>query len=340
GRFLSELNECGAGAFASCKGLNTLSDLCSNSQTDEPTELGMQAFSSCTALKEVTFKGKWDYRYAVMAFFGCSSLSVAVLSLDCGIIPDSFMEGCSALTQVICRKKMPTHIGERAFAHCRNLKKIDLHRVAEVREKGMYETGKEELRLPSVKNIEKQAFAHILPLQKVFIGEKLQSIDGSAFDGDEALSELEILADDFSFTDFSGIQPKSVAGRSLDFLTEMVFRNGDNLQNLYVDEDVFTPDFRYFIHKAGFHLTKSDKKGYVLLTYTPGVPDTEGKDSHKNNPYRFYVGKDVGLTQENDYLLIFPDSCGYDDEKKEYYIAEGSIRYYASDIREITVRHL
>lgn len=99
-----------SGAFKGNKALQTVT-IGSNVKT-----IGTGAFSGCTKLKKVTFKGTALKKIEASAFAGCKKLTAITIPKNVTSIGKKAFYGCTSLKKVVFKTAKKTAIGKSAFA--------------------------------------------------------------------------------------------------------------------------------------------------------------------------------------------------------------------------------
>jgi PKD repeat protein len=190
----------GAGAFADCSGLTTLSipdsvttigtrafedcsALTSLSIPDSVTTIGNNAFSDCSGLTTVSIPDSVT-SIGNYVFQGCSGLSTVSIPDSITSIGNSAFSGCSALTTLSLPDNVTT-IGSRAFEDCSNLTTVVIP--------------------DSVTTIGTSAFEDCSGLTLVTIGSGVTDIGGSAFSGCSTLTAFDVDTDNSVYASIDGI---------------------------------------------------------------------------------------------------------------------------------------
>ncbi|SCW63212.1 Leucine rich repeat-containing protein [Ruminococcaceae bacterium YRB3002] len=151
----------GAGAFAGCIGITSVSF------PESVTEIGEDAFISCHRLRSLTIPGNVKI-IGKGSFRGCSGLTEVVIGDGVQMIMDGAFLMCQALTEITLPASL-SYIGSRVFAHCSALRSCTLPE--------------------GITHIDR-LFEGCTHLSRVVVPESLRSAERRTFEGCVSLKEL------------------------------------------------------------------------------------------------------------------------------------------------------
>ena len=173
----------GSSAFSGCSGLTSVSI------GNSVTSIGSMAFNNCTGLTSVTIPNSvteiGDY-----AFYGCKGLTSITIPNSVASIGDKTFYGCSGLTSVTIPNSV-TSIGESAFSSCDGLTKLILEDGAESIS-GLSFPSSPIKTLYLGRSTSDTFVKGKTTLKEVTIGNSVNSIGSSAFEGCTGLTEVNI----------------------------------------------------------------------------------------------------------------------------------------------------
>ncbi len=264
----------GNSVFDGCENLKTVGPFftapIAERETRDLIKVGSACFSGCNSLKEITFKGDWDFSEAGSLFAWSENLRVINAEIVGAVIPKNFAMKCKNLEK-ITNSSHYTEVQDSAFEGCESLKTFDLSSVTKVGEKAFFEAGVSEANLINVLSVGEKAFA-CSKIEKLTIGENCAEIKDGAFAYCNSLKTVKILSRKlnelvwldrmFSNNVIQVLYLKCYAYNKI--LTQCDF---PKLRLVYIDEQVYQGDFE----RASFAETKSDVKGYRKF-YNTEVP--------------------------------------------------------------------
>lgn len=196
--------------------------------------IGQMAFANCTGLIKVELPANLRALYSQDegevyggVFYNCSGLKEVSLGSRITVIPANTFNNCSNLTKVAMPNTVEI-IGQSAFAYCGKLKTIELSQNLEKIETGAFFNciSLQVMVFPdSLETIENQenseagdTFGLCESLEKVVFGERLNSVPGKSFFGNNNLSAMVFYGE-------TVIEPEA-------------FANCDKIENVYYMGDV------------------------------------------------------------------------------------------------------
>lgn len=119
-----------------------------------------KTFLDCTGLEKVTYNGEWTDRNFTDAFKGCTSLTTAVFTSSCKVVPSHIFRNVASLTDVTLSEGIE-EIGYGAFWNCSKLTNFTIpSTVKEIGGYAFYNIGLKEVYVPStVETIGDNAFS-------------------------------------------------------------------------------------------------------------------------------------------------------------------------------------
>lgn len=164
----SQLNSIGADAFNGCKALEKF---CSDADFVLPgsiVEIGENAFYGCSSISNALMEDSIT-SIGSAAFKNCTGLTKVNISGNMNIIPESLFENCTSINSVTIgdKKNIEITIKANAFKGCYNLGSIDLPE--------------------QVVTVEEGAFASCSNLMRIYIGKRWLDLEEGAFPENEGL---------------------------------------------------------------------------------------------------------------------------------------------------------
>ena len=320
-------------AFRKCKSLSkiTFPNAKENEilATDQLLAFEENCFAECDGLEQITFSGKIDLSKAISLLEYCKNLKSVTFNLATPLktLKRNFFTHCRNLTEVVGLDGVKV-FEEDCFYECNNLKNINLEKAVEIHTRAFACTALEQVCLPSVKRVEKYAFAVSDSITKVVIGEQLKELGSKAFYQLENLKEIEIYSKDFTFEwdSFFEVSTEKLTVCNLDFLFDFIQNRGENLKVVYVESGLVSARKLNGLKLYQFKKVKSDKDGFDKFTVG------------KCNKYGGYIGSLLFVTFSNfEQNLVFCEDAGYDEERGEFYIlSQEGEKFYESDIHSIS----
>lgn len=184
------VSEVGIQSFYNCTALRDLS-------LGKIRNIRKEAFSGCVRLREVHLPRELDH-LGRAAFSRCKRLENLRFSagMRCIAIPDESFFGCETISKCRIPDTVRT-IGNRAFYKCNSLMMLELPAgIERIGKEAFYQTGLSELNLPTgLKEIGDSAFLKCNQLEYVRIPKSVKRIEKWAFHGCNRLKVLEITHD-------------------------------------------------------------------------------------------------------------------------------------------------
>lgn len=277
GRFETDL---GDNAFENCASLVSVGPFSAPWYFEggrDACRIGAYAFCGCKSLEEISFSGAWDAAKATRMLRGCSSLRKIDFDIAGTILPRSFAEACTALTEV-CHSEHFTVIGDEAFYGCIALQSIDLAGAEQIGNCALSATGLQSLYLPAVRDIGPYAFANAKELERVTIGANCRVIEDAAFSGCSSLSVVRILSETVGIPHPKEVFDRCDSLRTVWFCAPSVWQallRADavgRLTELYIGEKTALCD----IDLSDFERAESAEPGFLRYLRRGADPSPEG----------------------------------------------------------------